>query len=483
MIQRAWHRFVFGEYATRTENLAFYRILLGVWLLAFRVPQLEWIRGYPGEFLNPPLGLTAFFFTGFPPAWVFNVLDAVCILSLAFWVGRGTLAAAVVYTACQVIGQGWMYSFGKINHEILMVLTPLFVALAERESRSTRTGWPLALFAFSISLAMFTAAAAKAATGWLDTSASATLGHGLANALGAAARDNAAWQLATTRLPQPAWEALDWLAVLMEASFVVTVFRRPAFLLSVSVACLFHLSVSVLMRINFVNIYAYGAFVNWMALASFFGLSMRLSWFIDWLRRRTSAQIALPAVAFAIASMAWRNPATYLWTSTIGVSSSFVAIVIAATIATIYLVAFATRSVIDKTPVANPTVILFDGVCGLCNAWVDFILEADTRGRYRFVALQSDLGRSMLDGHRFPADYVESIVLVDGSRSLVRSAAILEILIGLGGLWRLAVVGRLLPARLLDSMYTGVAERRYKWFGRLDACRVPTPEERSRFIA
>ena len=167
MIQRVWRRFVFEEYATRPESLAVYRILLAAWLLAFRVPQFEWVAGYPSEFLNPPIGPTAFFFTAFPPAWVFALLDAGSIVALALWLaGRHALTAAVAFCVCQVIGQAWMYSFGKINHEVLMVLTPLFVALAERESRSTRTGWPLALFAFTISLAMFTAAAAKAAE-WL----------------------------------------------------------------------------------------------------------------------------------------------------------------------------------------------------------------------------------------------------------------------------------------------------------------------------
>ena len=276
---------------------------------------------------------------------------------------------------------------------------------------------------------------------------------------------------------------MDWLAVLMEGSFVVTVFRRRAFLVSVSVACLFHLGVALMMRIQFVNIYAYGAFVNWMAVAAFFGLSMRVSTLDQWLRRRSVAQVALPAVAFAMVALAWRNPTGYLWTVMIGISASLVATVMAALIASAYLAGFVVRLLADKSPVVNPRVILFDGVCGLCNAWVDFVLSADMRARYRFVPLQSEQGRSFLATHRFPADYTESIVLVDGQRSLVRSAAILEIVSGLGGLWRLAAVVRFVPTRILDTVYDGVAERRYRWFGRRETCRIPTPEERSRFIA
>jgi predicted DCC family thiol-disulfide oxidoreductase YuxK len=481
VIRRLWSRFVFEQYATQTESLAMYRSMLAAWLLAFRVPQFQWIAGYPSVFLDPPVGPTAFFFTGFPPSSFFSALDAVSIGALVFLLmGRRVLAAASVFTVCQIVGQSWMYSFGKINHEILLVLTPLFLALAERESRTTKTGWPLALFAFTLSIAMFTAAAAKATTGWLDPTASGTLGHGIANALGAAGRDNAAWQFAINTLPFPIWKAMDYMAVGMEASFVVTVFWRRTFLASVALACLFHLGVATLMRIQFVNVYAYGSFVSWAFLLGSVGL---LGWWgrvEQWLARRSTASVLMVAATYAAVCLVWRNPVSFAWLAVGGINPSLVVTWIAALMGGLYLLAFPVR-LVSRRP-GQPQPILFDGVCGLCNAWVDFVLSVDRDGRYRFVALQSDTGQQMLGARGLPANYTASIVLVDGDRTYLRSDAILRILAGLGGLWRMALVGRLLPTALRDWAYDAVAENRYKWFGRREVCRMPTPSERSRFL-
>lgn len=127
-----------------------------------------------------------------------------------------------------------------------------------------------------------------------------------------------------------------------------------------------------------------------------------------------------------------------------------------------------------------PPVIVFDGICGLCNGWVDFVLRRDRRRVFRFTPFQSDAGQQVLREHRLTG--ADSIVLVDGDRVWRESAAVLEILRRLGGVWSLAAVARLIPAALRDPAYRLVAARRYRWFGRLDTCRVPTPAERDRFL-
>lgn len=133
---------------------------------------------------------------------------------------------------------------------------------------------------------------------------------------------------------------------------------------------------------------------------------------------------------------------------------------------------------------ANPggAVIVFDGVCVLCNGWVRFLLRQDHARRYRFAAMQSASGRALLAAHALDPDDPNSLLLIDGDDSFVDTDAIRRILTGLGGAWRLAHAIVLVPRALRDPLYRHVARNRYRWFGRRDACLLPTPEQHARFL-
>jgi predicted DCC family thiol-disulfide oxidoreductase YuxK len=139
----------------------------------------------------------------------------------------------------------------------------------------------------------------------------------------------------------------------------------------------------------------------------------------------------------------------------------------------------------DPTPaVAEPggPVVLFDGVCNLCNGSVRFVVRHDRRGRFRFASLQSEAGQALLRRHGLdPADLF-SVVLVDGGRVTTRSDAALDVARGLGGAWRAAGLLRAVPRPVRDRVYDWVARNRYRWFGRRDACMLPSPELRARFL-
>ena len=130
--------------------------------------------------------------------------------------------------------------------------------------------------------------------------------------------------------------------------------------------------------------------------------------------------------------------------------------------------------------------VLFDGVCGLCHRTVDFLLRADRRGRLRFATLQGPTAARLLAqaDHNLDLETVLYARHPAGARPdlLDRSNAILAILEDLGGPWRAAAALRLVPRPLRDAVYRFVAARRYRWFGKRDACRVPTPAERDRFL-
>jgi predicted DCC family thiol-disulfide oxidoreductase YuxK len=126
-------------------------------------------------------------------------------------------------------------------------------------------------------------------------------------------------------------------------------------------------------------------------------------------------------------------------------------------------------------------IVYFDGVCNLCDGFVRFVLARDRRGRYRFASLQGETARARL-ADRLKGDAAQTIVLEDPKRFRIRSDAALAILAGLGGLWPLAAGLRIVPRPLRDLVYDFIARRRYRWFGRRDACRVPTDDERARFL-
>lgn len=127
-------------------------------------------------------------------------------------------------------------------------------------------------------------------------------------------------------------------------------------------------------------------------------------------------------------------------------------------------------------------VILFDGACNLCNASVNFIIDRDPAGYFRFAALQSEAGKSLLRRHGLPEDGLSTVVLIRGGKAHTRSAAAVRIAQRLRGAWKLLAVFIVLPPFLRDAAYNFVVRRRYKWFGRSETCRVPTPELRGRFL-
>lgn len=138
----------------------------------------------------------------------------------------------------------------------------------------------------------------------------------------------------------------------------------------------------------------------------------------------------------------------------------------------------------DRDP---PAVIVFDGVCVLCNGWVRFLLRHDRRQRYRFAAMQGEAGRRLLAQNGLDPEDPVSFLLIEYDRSPMPRVstdtdAIRRVVTGLGGVWRLAGVSAALPRRVRDPLYRLVARNRYRWFGRHDACVVPDPAQARRFL-
>jgi predicted DCC family thiol-disulfide oxidoreductase YuxK len=126
--------------------------------------------------------------------------------------------------------------------------------------------------------------------------------------------------------------------------------------------------------------------------------------------------------------------------------------------------------------------ILFDGVCNLCNGFVQFVINRDPRAHFRFGALSSDAARAILRDAGVRGALPDSIVLIDGGRIYARSDAALRIARRLAWPWPLAYALVVVPRFIRDRVYDAIAARRYRWFGRRDVCMVPAPHLRARFL-
>lgn len=127
-------------------------------------------------------------------------------------------------------------------------------------------------------------------------------------------------------------------------------------------------------------------------------------------------------------------------------------------------------------------VILFDGVCNLCDASVRFVIRRDPRGTFRFASLQSPTGRALLERHGMPVDDPASIVLVEQGRCYTKSDAALRIARALRWPWKLLGGLTIVPRFVRDGVYDIVARNRYRWFGRREVCSLPDPALAERFL-
>lgn len=126
------------------------------------------------------------------------------------------------------------------------------------------------------------------------------------------------------------------------------------------------------------------------------------------------------------------------------------------------------------------SILFFDGVCGLCNGLVDWLLPRDKRERLKYATLQGLTAKTLLPSELL--NDLDTVVFWHKGKILTRSDAIIACLSGLGGFWKLLLLVNLLPRFLRDGAYNFIARKRYLWFGKRHTCRMPLPGERMRFL-
>jgi hypothetical protein len=352
-----------GDFTSR--DVAIYRIVFaGVMLLAF--PQFRWAAEYPQTFFTPPWGPYRLL-DGFPPIELLSAMEILLAMALvAVLIGFFTRTASVAVTVVAIVGLGFSYSLGKVDHTAYLMVAPLFLAFTDwggslsvdaviRRRRgaieaTSTPQWPIRLYAVATASAMLTAALPKVSNGWLSTGSSATYASLIGEYFG---NDRTAWLAGFfVRFDNPVfWEALDWLTVIAEAALIVLLFSWRSWRVGIAVLCLFHVGVLLTLNIAFwQNIVGYGAFVLWRRASAL--PSHRT-------RDRTAASGALPVLAAPVAVVAGGFAAWWAITA-MGPATDWLGPVIvlaAGAIASGYLIAMAVlfvRRLVNRRSAATP---------------------------------------------------------------------------------------------------------------------------------
>ena len=274
-IQSRFDHYIFHAFDASLPGLPIYRILFALIMLVMtRSQHYSWMAPFPDTFFAPPIGLTMFF-QGFPPGIVFYAFDfLVLFANICLLIGYRTRTASIAFALLMILGNAWIFSFGKINHTILTILVPLVLSASGWGDRLSidarrrqgpppeRSSWPLALLALLVGLGMLSAAIAKVATGWLDFQTQAVQGHLVSSYFGEGRQMLLADFLLA--IPSPLlWELFDIGTVLFEGLFIFAVFSRYSMRVFCAMACLFHASIFFIMGIGFwANLFAYAAFFD-----------------------------------------------------------------------------------------------------------------------------------------------------------------------------------------------------------------------------
>ena len=270
-------RWIFNSYSPSLKGLALFRIFTALMFLFFLMPDASYysdLANFPDDFFSPPPG-PMMFFDSFPPAWFFFLIHVLLALSwICILIGYKTQIASIAAAIFMLILLGFIFSIGKVNHQMLIIILPLVMAFSNwggaysidaqlSGKRAKANGWTLTLLALFIGFMMFTAGFPKILGGWLNGDTLATKGH-LLNQYFVRGRTELLSGFMVDMNVSWVWSLLDWVTVIFETGFLIAVLRAGWTRLFVSFAVLFHFSTMLTLNIAFlVNFPAYAAFLPW----------------------------------------------------------------------------------------------------------------------------------------------------------------------------------------------------------------------------
>jgi predicted DCC family thiol-disulfide oxidoreductase YuxK/uncharacterized membrane protein YphA (DoxX/SURF4 family) len=504
---------IHGFVPVTREGLAICRIVFAAFYLLVGLPWFSWTSRNPPGFLIPsPVNIAAAL-SDFPSLAVMKALDVVIgVCFICVLVGFRTRLVSIVLTLAWTFGNSLRFSFGKIDHEMIGVVTPVIMAFAgwgdfysidarrHRGETPAPRAWPVTLLAFLIAYGFLSAGVPKLTT-WIDFDL---------NTQGTRSWLMYVWTDGYRSLLVPwfmwinnrwFWEIADWIAVAFEMSVIVSLVRLSTFRAALFAAVWFHVVNLLMLNIGFYNFLPiYLIFAPWERVASRSAPSVT-----RWLNRIGSPAMLVALLALVLPLYAFEDRLTANGAlSHVGVAADLtrafdfpwdVSLVLHALSLPIALwcAGLPIGIALPARERSAFPVVFFDGHCNLCNSFVDFVIRHDRRHVIHFASLQSAAGRQI--GSISPraaytskretddADGLLTIVFLDlDGCAYARSDAVLKIMGHFGGPYRLSAGLWLVPRIIRDFFYRLISRHRYAVFGQRVTCRVPTAEEQSLFL-
>jgi uncharacterized membrane protein YphA (DoxX/SURF4 family) len=288
---------IFDSYQFSPDALALYRIFYALFAIFIIIPghppygYYGFLNGLPGDFFLPPPGPMMFFGT-FPPGWVFVLIEGALIVSLiSLLIGWKTSFSSIIVAICFLVGNGFSYSLGKINHDLFLPLIPLVMLFSNWGSAWSIDGlirqqfgnpkhpkedvqnWPITLLTLFLGFMMFTAGFPKILGGWLDPGKFATYGH-LLNQHFVNSRTALLSEFFINLNVPIFWTLIDYFTIIFEIGFLFAIIKPKLVRLFCALAIIFHFGVMMMLNISFLpNLTIYSLFLfNWNLIANNLGI-------------------------------------------------------------------------------------------------------------------------------------------------------------------------------------------------------------------
>ena len=277
-------KWIFDSFTMSPESLGLYRIAFAAYALLFGVPNFVWISANPQIFWNPPPSL-ARLFNGFPDYIMLQFLSSlVCLLFIMLLFGYKTRLVSVLLTTTLILANSFRFSFGKIDHDIMIVITPFVMSFSgwgacfsldslqqsnEQRCVATHGNWPIALMALLVAFGFFSAGLPKALK-WIDFDLSTSGVRSWVQRSFLLGRQNLLLPVFASITNPFFWETLDIMAVAFEVGFILALPLPKLFRFYVGLAVLFHLNNHLMLNIAFEEyMVVYLLFLNWEPIVSY----------------------------------------------------------------------------------------------------------------------------------------------------------------------------------------------------------------------
>ena len=483
MIKKIYNNYInwfFYAYKFTADQLGFYRVLFIVSLLLFNgVPQFhERIALFPEGFFNPP-PFFSLFFSEILPLHYFQITDILIYVGLfSVLTGFFTKISGIITAFLIVVSSGFLYSSGKIDHGFL-IWFGLFLfsfsgwgksfsvdSILNKNKNKKTHNWTVSLYSMALGFAFFTAGFIKLVSGWLSSSEAMLRGFFLRNYYVQHKQDYLASYFENFDFFL-FWEAGDWFTILFEMLFFISIFWVANFRFFTVLAVFFHGAVLLLFNI---------AFSSYMIIYVLFWIPQIPDSFwkkINILNNR----LTLPTKIGLIASVLIIHFTINYFEFNFIIRHAYLFLFFCFSL---FILFFKPRWIFKDETIKEDkkAIIRFDGVCNLCNGFVQFVIQRDKKDKFRFKPLQDDIAEVDFEKET----NFSTIILEKNQKRFDKSSAFANIVRELKGGWSYLYLTTLIPLPFRNFIYSLVAKNRYKMFGKKDSCMIPTENLKEKFL-